>query len=105
MGYKLRHCTKYEIEYGDEIGYSNEQEYILDLLFKIEDLYDLNIILYYDSSALEVLEIDKNNFIKFYNNINKEDFDENELRIIDEFKHCIDKDNSNLDNIIRFESF
>lgn len=105
MGYKLRHCTKYEVEYGSQIGESCDQERILDTLQKIEDIYDLNIISYYDSPSLEVLEINKENYIKFYKKINIKDFDKYELSIINDFKYCIDIDNSNLGEFIRFESF
>lgn len=104
MGYRLYHLVKYDIEVGSEVGENYRQDEILDLFEKIDELYDINVVTYYDSPQLIELEISKNQFMKFLKKMNEDDFESDELDLIDQFTDCIKADKNNKD-IIRFESF
>ena len=104
MGYRLYHLVKYDIEVGSEVGENYRQNEIIDLFEKIDELYDINIVAYYDSPQLIELEISKNQFMKFLKRMNEDDFESYELDLIDQFTDCIKADKNNKD-IVRFESF
>ena len=104
MGYRLYHLVKYDIEVGSEVGENYRQDEIIDLFEKIDELYDINVVTYYDSPQLIELEISKNQFMKFLKRMNEDDFESDELDLIDQFTDCIKADKNNKD-IIRFESF
>ena len=104
MGYRLYHLVKYDIEVGSEVGENYRQNEIIDLFEKIDELYDINIVTYYDSPQLIELEISKNQFMKFLKRMNEDDFESDELDLIDQFTDCIKADKNNKD-IVRFESF
>lgn len=104
MGYRLYHLVKYDIEVGSEVGENYRQDEILDLFEKIDELYDINVVTFYDSPQLIELEISKNQFMKFLKKMNEDDFESDELDLIDQFTDCIKADKNNKD-IIRFESF
>ena len=104
MGYRLYHLVKYDVEVGSEVGNNYGQDEILDLFEKIDELYDINIVSFYDSEQLRELEISKNQFMKFLKRMNEDDFESDELDLIDQFTYCIEADKNNKD-IIRFESF
>ena len=104
MGYRLYHLVKYDIEVGSEVGENYRQDEILDLFEKIDELYDINVVTYYDSPQLIELEISKNQFMKFLKKMNEDDFESDELDLIDQFTDCIKADKNNKD-IVRFESF
>ena len=104
MGYRLYHLVKYDIEVGSEVGENYRQDEIIDLFEKINELYDINVVTYYDSPQLIELEISKNQFMKFLKKMNQDEFDEDELDLIDQFTDCIKADKNNKD-IVRFESF
>lgn len=106
MGYRLYHLVKYDVEIGEQVGENYGQDDIMDLFEKIDDLYNINIVSFYDSEQepLKELEISRNQFIKFLKRMNQDDFDENEIDLIDQFINCINADKNNQD-IIRFESF
>ena len=104
MGYRLYHLVKYDIEVGSEVGENYRQNEIIDLFEKIDELYDINIVAYYDSPQLLELEISKNQFMKFLKRMNEDDFESDELDLIDQFTDCIKADKNNKD-IVRFESF
>ena len=105
MGYRLYHLVKYDIEVGEQVGENYGQDKILDLFEKIDDLYDINIVSFYDSEQepLKELEISKNQFMKFLKRMNQDEFDEDEIDLIDQFINCIKVDKNNQD-IIRFQS-
>ena len=104
MGYRLYHLVKYDIEVGSEVGENYRQDEIIDLFEKIDELYDINVVTYYDSPQLLELEISKNQFMKFLKRMNEDDFESDELDLIDQFTDCIKADKNNKD-IVRFESF
>lgn len=104
MGYRLYHLVKYDIEVGSEVGENYRQDEIIDLFEKINELYDINVVTYYDSPQLIELEISKNQFMKFLKRMNEDDFESDELDLIDQFTDCIKADKNNKD-IVRFESF
>ena len=104
MGYRLYHLVKYDIEVGSEVGENYRQDEIIDLFEKIDELYDINVVTYYDSPQLIELEISKNQFMKFLKKMNEDDFESDELDLIDQFTDCIKADKNNKD-IVRFESF
>ena len=104
MGYRLYHLVKYDIEVGSEVGENYRQDEIIDLFEKIDELYDINVVTYYDSPQLIELEISKNQFMKFLKRMNEDDFESDELDLIDQFTDCIKADKNNKD-IVRFESF
>ena len=106
MGYRLYHLVKYDVEIGNEVGENYGQDQILDLFEKIDHLYGVSVVSFYDSEQepLRELEIDKYYFMKFLKKMNEDDFDEDELDLIDQFIKCILEDKSNTD-IIRFKSF
>ena len=104
MGYRLYHLVKYNIEVGSEVGENYRQDEIIDLFEKIDELYDINVVTYYDSPQLIELEISKNQFMKFLKRMNEDDFESDELDLIDQFTDCIKADKNNKD-IVRFESF
>ena len=104
MGYRLYHLVKYDIEVGSEVGENYRQDKIIDLFEKIDELYDINVVTYYDSPQLIELEISKNQFMKFLKRMNEDDFESDELDLIDQFTDCIKADKNNKD-IVRFESF
>ena len=104
MGYRLYHLVKYDIEVGSEVGENYRQDEIIDLFEKIDELYDINVVTYYDSPQLIELEISKNQFMKFLKIMNEDDFESDELDLIDQFTDCIKADKNNKD-IVRFESF
>ena len=104
MGYRLYHLVKYDIEVGSEVGENYRQDEVIDLFEKIDELYDINVVTYYDSPKLIELEISKNQFMKFLKKMNEDDFESDELDLIDQFTDCIKADKNNKD-IIRFESF
>ena len=104
MGYRLYHLVKYDIEVGSEVGENYRQDEILDLFEKIDELYDINVVTFYDSPQLIELEISKNQFMKFLKKMNEDDFESDEIDLIDQFTDCIKADKNNKD-IIRFESF
>lgn len=106
MGYRLYHLVKYDIEVGEQVGENYGQDRIIDLFEKIDDLYDINVVSFYDSEQepLKELEISKNQFMKFLKRMNEDDFESDELDLIDQFTDCIKADKNNKD-IVRFESF
>lgn len=106
MGYRLYHLVKYDVEIGNEVGENYGQDQILDLFEKIEELYDINVVYFNDSEQelLRELEISRNQFMKFLKKMNEDDFESDELDLIDQFINCINIDKNNTD-IIRFESF
>ena len=104
MGYRLYHLVKYDIEVGSEVGENYRQDEIIDLFEKIDELYDINVVTYYDSPQLIELEISKNQFMKLLKRMNEDDFESDELDLIDQFTDCIKADKNNKD-IVRFESF
>ena len=104
MGYRLYHLIKYDVEVGSEVGENYRQDKIIDLFEKIDELYNINVVTYYDSPQLIELEISKNQFMKFLKRMNEDDFESDELDLIDQFTDCIKADKNNKD-IVRFESF